>query len=362
MQISRSLSYLPGQALWHMPARFSLVKLLGRKYSLRCVLFHHISDQASPFTDGLGVNVTRKDFEARIRFLAHNYDPIDLEMLLAARQGAELPPRPVLVTFDDAYASVAEEAAPICRKYRVPALFFVSASFLGNRDLSMDNFVCYVGNTFGFKEINAVAREFNGPRQVELRSRSQVTSEFIPTLSIERREAFKNRLAKAVGVRIEDLARKAGLYLASEQLRALGSSGFEIGNHTFSHVHCRCLSATDFSKEIDQNKSTLEAVSGRRVRAFSVPYGSPTDLTPKLESHLRGSGHEAAFLVESRPNTTATDFFQLNRVSMHSTSDGASFAEIEVLPRLRALRDLFVGDRETGAHLEPSSSREVPIR
>jgi peptidoglycan/xylan/chitin deacetylase (PgdA/CDA1 family) len=339
-----------------MPAKFSLVKVLGRKYSLRCVLFHHISDQACPFTDGLGVNVTRKDFEARIRFLSRNYDPIDLEMLLAARDRTILPRRPVLITFDDAYASVAEVAAPICRKYHVPALFFVNASFLGNRDLSMDNFVCYVSNTFGFREINAVAREINGPQQAELRSRSLVTSEFIPTLSADRREAFKSRLAAAVGVRIEDLARKAALYLSPQQLRALGSSGFEIGNHTFSHVHCRRLSGPDFSREIGQNKSTLEAISGRKVRAFSVPYGSVTDLTPTLEAHLKRSGHEAAFLVESRPNTSATDFYHLNRVSVHSASDGSSFAEIEVLPRLRAIRDLFLGDRKTGAERDLSSS------
>jgi len=34
-----SLSYLPGRVLWRMPAKFSVVKVLGRKYSLRCVLF-----------------------------------------------------------------------------------------------------------------------------------------------------------------------------------------------------------------------------------------------------------------------------------------------------------------------------------
>jgi len=74
--------------------------------------------------------------------------------------------------------------------------------------------VCYVSNTFGLREINAVAHEINGPQQAELRSRSQVTSEFIPTLSAQRREVFKSRLATAVGVHIKDLARQAALYLS----------------------------------------------------------------------------------------------------------------------------------------------------
>jgi peptidoglycan/xylan/chitin deacetylase (PgdA/CDA1 family) len=323
------------------------------------VLFHDIADRPSPFTEGLGVTVSRRDFEARIRFLSRNYTPIDLETFLAAGQGAELPHRAVLVTFDDAYASVAEEAAPICRKYGVPVCFFVSGSLLGNRDLSMDNFLCYVANTFGFRQINAEARKLNGPQQVELHSRRQVSSEFIPTLSLERREAFKRRLASAVGLRTDELANEARLYLSLEQLRELASSGFEIGNHTFSHVHCRILSGTDFSSEIERNKCVLETIVDKRVRAFSVPYGSAEDLTPTLEAHLKRSGHQAAFLVESRSNTRATSAYHLNRVSVHSTSDGESFAEIEVLPRLRTIRDLVFGGRSLGPVPEASVSAAV---
>jgi hypothetical protein len=87
-----------------------------------------------------------------------------------------------------------------------------------------------------------------------------------------------------------------------------------------------------------------------------VPYGSVGDLTPTLEAYLKESGHEAAFLVESRTNTPTTDFYHLNRVSVHSTSDGGSFAEIEVLPRLRAIRDFFMGHPKAGAPLDLSSS------
>jgi len=344
-KVGQSLADIPVEALWRLPGKFNVVKLLGRKYSLRCVLFHHISDQTCPFTDGLRVTMGRSDFEARIRFLAHNYTPIDLETFLSASHGERLPHRPVLVTFDDAYESVAKEAAPICRKYRVPFCFFVNGSVLGNRDLSMDNFLCYVANTFGLDQINAEARKIKGPQQPEFLSRRQVSSEFIPTLSVEGREVFKRRLAAAVGVHIEELAKAAGLYISEKQLGDLASSGVEIGNHTFSHVYCRILSRPDFPREIEQNKSILETVSGREVRAFSVPYGSVADLTPDLEANLRKSGHQATFLVESRPNTDATDLYHLNRISVHSKSDGSSFAEIEVLPRLRGIRDLVLGGR-----------------
>lgn len=341
-----------GEVLWRMPARFNLISLLGPHYSLRCVLFHHIADRPSAFTDGMSVTTRCNQFEARIRFLAQYYTPIDLETFLHGAQGGKLPRRPVLVTFDDAYASVAEEAAPVCRKYGVPVLFFVNAAFLGNHDLSMDNLLAYIANTFGLSEINAVAREFGGPQQPVLRSRKQVTSEFIPTLSTEQLQAFKRQLAAAVGVNIQQLAQAARLYLSAEQLRELASSGFEIANHTFSHVHCRILAGTHFRDEIENNKSILESVVGKRVRAFSLPYGSVADFTPSLEQHLKSSGHQAAFLVESRTNTDSTNLYHLNRVSVHSASDAALFGEIEVLPRLRAIRDSFLGSRKHG--LDPA--------
>jgi peptidoglycan/xylan/chitin deacetylase (PgdA/CDA1 family) len=324
------------------------MRLPGLQYSLRCVLFHDISDRTSAFTDGLGVTMSPDHFEARIRFLAQHYTPINLGTFLAGAQGGKLPSRPVLLTFDDAYASVAEVAAPICRKYNVPALFFVSGSLLGNHDLAMDNFLCYIANTFGLTQINAVAREINGTRQPELLSPAQVTSQFLPTLTLESRQTFKKRLSETIGLCTQELANREHLYLSENQLHELPSFGFEIGNHTFSHVHCRILSGSNFSDEIEHNKAVLETVSGRIVRAFSVPYGSVADLTPALEANLKASGHEAAFLVESRTNTSTTDFYHLNRVSVHSTSDNASFVEIEVKPRLRTIRDSVLGRRRPG--------------
>ena len=104
-----------------------------------------------------------------------------------------------------------------------------------------------------------------------------------------------------------DLAAEAGLYLTSQQLRDLANFNLEIGNHTYTHANCRTLSAGDFAAEIDRNKAVLEAVSGRKVRSFSVPYGSSADLTTDLVAHLRRSGYEAIFLAEGRANSSRTD-------------------------------------------------------
>jgi peptidoglycan/xylan/chitin deacetylase (PgdA/CDA1 family) len=138
--------------------------------------------------------------------------------------------------------------------------------------------------------------------------------------------------------------------LTTEQLCSLASFGFEVGNHTYSHVHCRRLSQTELREEIDRNKSELEALSGTKVRSFSQPYGSSKDLTADLAAHLRQSGHEAVFLSESVANLHGADLFHLDRVNPRVQGDDSLFFDLEVLPRLRAVRNrLFHGSPvETG--------------
>jgi peptidoglycan/xylan/chitin deacetylase (PgdA/CDA1 family) len=320
---------------------FSLARLMGPGYGLRCVLFHDISNQASPFTDGLEVTLRPQDFEARIRFLAEHYTPVGLDAVLSA--DAKLPPRPVLLTFDDAYASVAHIAAPICRKYGIPAVFFVNASLVGNQDLALDNLVCYAANVHGMEPINLAARKAAPGKAWELASMGEVFSELLPLLALSARYEFREALAEACRINTAELARDARLYVTLDELRSLSASGFEIANHTYSHVHCRVLQGDDFRLEIEKNKQQLEDMLGRPVRAFSVPYGFSADLTPRLSAHLSKTGHEAVFLVESRANTSRTALHRLNRVSVRTSSDADFFGELEVLPRIRSIKDRLTG-------------------
>jgi peptidoglycan/xylan/chitin deacetylase (PgdA/CDA1 family) len=342
----RTALNLVGRTLWHLPGRFGIARLLGPKCSLRCVLFHDVSDTESSFTTGLGGTITRKNFEAALKFITRHYTPVSLRDVLADSDGQSLPPRPMLVTFDDAYASVSEFAAPLCSKFSVPAVFFVNGSCLDNRRLALDNLVCYVANVYGMGTINAAAHAAGGTREIELCSMTEVFARFLPSISLSTRKVFRDALLQLARIKDDKLAEEAGLYLSSRQLRDLATFNFEIGNHTYTHANCRSLLSEDFAAEIDRNKAVLEAASGFTVRSFSVPYGSSIDLTADLAAHLHQSGYDAVFLSESRANPPRADRFRLDRVSLNTGDDGALFSEIEILPRLRTMRNsLFDGPK-----------------
>ena len=324
-----------------MPGRFGVARILGLSYSLRCVVFHDISASESPFTKGMRVNITPNEFEAALKFLTRYYTPVRLQDVLGASEGRGLPPRPVLVTFDDGYASMMEWAAPLCGKFGVPALLFLNAAFLDNGGLAPDNLVCYAANVMGMEAINGAVRAIGCAGISKLNSLAEVFSRFFPSISLGERRVFLDALAHLGGINERQLAREAGLYLTRKQVSELAASNFEIGNHTYTHVHCRSLTPADFGQEIGRNKAELEPLSGKKVRAFSLPYGSSADLTSDLVRNLQLSGHEAVFLSESVANPRGTDRVCFDRVSIHANKDDAFFFEIEVLPRLRALRNRF---------------------
>ncbi len=349
---------LAAGTLGRMPGRFGIAHLLGPAYALRCVLFHDISAAESPFTKGMGVSVTPGDFEAALKFLTRNYTPVSLEDVLGASNGRKLPRRPVLVTFDDGYASIAEWAAPLCRKYGVPSIFFLNASVLDNEGLSPDNLVCYAANVLGMEAINTAVRAVRGDGFPKLESLADVFSVFFTSISLPERKVFLDTLIRLGDIDAQQLARRWGLYLTRKQVRELAAAGFEIGNHTYSHVRCRALRPADFALEIEKNRAELEAISGKKVRAFSLPYGSREDLSSDLLRNLRLSGHAAVFLSGSVANIEGDNRVFLDRVSIQANKDEAFFLEIEVLPRLRAIRNRLL--RGPGRD-DPSSPFPQPL-
>ena len=361
-KLKTSAATAAAKVLWRMPGRFQVAKLAGSSCSLRCLVFHNISPKKSPFTVGMNVTTAPEDFEATLRFLTTYYTPVSLEDVLSDGDGRGLPGRPVLVTFDDAYASVAQYAAPLCKHYGVPAVFFVNAAFVGNQRLAPDNLICYVAATSGLANVNAAVRAVAGHENQTVHTLSEVFDIFLPSISLSERAIFLEALAEETGVDESAMAMDAQLYLTRKHLFELRAFNFEIGNHTYSHPHCRMVSEDEFTLEVDQNKADLESMCGTKVRSFSVPYGSSRDLTGKLKNHLEASGYQAVFLSESVANQPRQDLFHLDRVNPQATHDERRFLEVELLPRMRALRNGLLPRRRDGQSMSVDSKMKSPTQ
>lgn len=98
------------------------------------LMYHRVDDMLIPgdsFSPGLTVAVPK--FDAEMAYLKNNgYQTVGLtELYQALYENKPLPPKTVIITFDDGYADNYLYAFPILKKYNLKATFFVVSNFFG---------------------------------------------------------------------------------------------------------------------------------------------------------------------------------------------------------------------------------------
>jgi peptidoglycan/xylan/chitin deacetylase (PgdA/CDA1 family) len=95
--------------------------------------YHSIGDR--PRDGTMRWSVSPGDFDEQMVAIAESgRQALTVARYAAAlRSGAELPPDPVLVTFDDGYADLATAALPVLQRYRLVATAFLVSAWLGGR-------------------------------------------------------------------------------------------------------------------------------------------------------------------------------------------------------------------------------------
>ncbi|GJM13139.1 MAG: polysaccharide deacetylase [Pseudohongiella sp.] len=87
------------------------------------LLYHHVAEDTPPST-----TISPRDFDAHLRYLRDNdFNVIALDRMIdSLRSGRSLPEKSVVITFDDGYSSIYEEAFPMLESYGYPFTLFLS--------------------------------------------------------------------------------------------------------------------------------------------------------------------------------------------------------------------------------------------
>jgi len=302
------------------------------RHGLQVVLYHHVADADGPLTTGLNVTTSPNLFDAHLDHLEREYNVVDLDAVISGN----LPKRPLLITFDDGYRSVLDVAMPLLERRGLPSVFFVSAAFLRSDVLPLDNLLCMLEHEYGS---DAVAFEVTRGTPAASREKLIALTADVP---YSRRIWLGDQLARRFDVDQRALRARSELFLDPNDLPRFADHRCEIGNHTASHLFCRAIDDERIAEvELVEHRRRLEEWTGAFVRSFSYPYGNRADATPFVEASLAASGHEATFLVESRPNARRRTR-AWNRVGLDDRSIARLSIELELLPRLRAVRDALV--------------------
>ena len=93
------------------------------------LMYHHV--EVAPIVSNFRVSASK--FEDELRLLHDwGYTTITTTMLVnAIQQGAELPPRPIILTFDDAWEDNYTVAFPIMKKYGFTGVLYIPYTYIG---------------------------------------------------------------------------------------------------------------------------------------------------------------------------------------------------------------------------------------
>jgi peptidoglycan/xylan/chitin deacetylase (PgdA/CDA1 family) len=224
----------------------------GDDGALRVLMYHKVNDiPDNPTT----VPVWRFDEQlANLRELG--YEVVGLDVVLDHyTHGAALPPNAVLITFDDGYRDILENALPLLQKHGYPAVIFIPVAYMDG--------------------------ELPLPHETHL---------------IEH------------GVRNPTL--DWGL------VRELDAAGVRVESHGIAHRPLAAVSLDEAVREIAVSKLKLEEKLGRPMRAYAYVKGSEAHFHPVHESLLKQAGYDIAFTSISRSNGAGADPFRLGRYNV----------------------------------------------
>jgi peptidoglycan/xylan/chitin deacetylase (PgdA/CDA1 family) len=220
--------------------------------SLRVLMYHKVNDvPENPLSMPVSVFDEQMDL---LRVLG--YTVVGLQAVLDYYvDGTPLPPKAVLITFDDGYHDNLDNASRVLRKYGYAGVLFVPVGYLDDRQ----------------------------------------------PLPHEERLAAQGVMNRT---------------LDWDELADVERNGIRIESHGISHRPLANLEVDEAAREITLSKLRLEERLGRPVRAFSYVKGSEADYRPVHLSLVRQAGYDVAFSAVSGANSADTDPLQLRRYNI----------------------------------------------
>ncbi len=113
------------------------------------LLYHRIAEPPSPNSSDARYYMPPEDFTWQMKALKDwGYTTIPISLLVTAiTQGALLPPRPVVISFDDGYETVFENAYPIMKDFGFIGVMYIVGEYIGAQGyMSADQLTAMAGN------------------------------------------------------------------------------------------------------------------------------------------------------------------------------------------------------------------------
>jgi peptidoglycan/xylan/chitin deacetylase (PgdA/CDA1 family) len=236
---------------------------------------------------------------------------LPLDGALRQLRAGELPPRSVVLTFDDGWYDFFEAAAPLLREFQFPATVYLTTYYSEFNRPVFDPMCDYLvwkgmGRTLGLNGMDLRLDQATRPFAVEAIKRHALENR----LSGAAKDDLLRRVADQLDIDYDALCRARTLHLmTSDEVRAVAAAGIDVQLHTHRHRVSRSRSL--FLREVDDNRRRIAAVAGRIPEHFCYPGGVHF---PELAGWLEAAGVLSAVTCETALATRRSPSYRLPRL------------------------------------------------
>jgi peptidoglycan/xylan/chitin deacetylase (PgdA/CDA1 family) len=292
----------------------------GRPDQLTVLTYHRVAEPDDRLYPGL-ISATPSQFGEQMAWLRRHRRVITLAELLERREnGHTLPARSVLITFDDAYADLAEHAWPVLRRHELPATVFVPTAYPDDP-----------GRSFWWdrlhRALSAAPAAILPSRMGELDLRTPAARSHA---SRRVRSALKALPHDAAMAAVDDVVdalggdTAPGGVLTWADLRDLVDQGLEVGVHTRTHPLLDQLPVDRLDDEIAGARDDIERCLGRRATAIAYPNGNHS---PAVLEAAERAGMRVGFATRRGTNDLREpDWLTLRRINVGRSTSPALLA------------------------------------
>jgi len=293
--------------------------------NLTVLYYHIVSDETLPHVRHLYPFKTTAEFDLDLQHLVKYFQPISYEDLLAARHRDNLPPRSVLVTFDDGYAEHYSVVKPILKNRGVPCIFFVTTDFIGNDRLFYRNKASLCidkAMSLDKGDWKRAAGEIQKVSGVCLPS-SRAFSRWIDDIGMYDEDAVNviDMACATLSIDEKQFLDHRRPYMTLEQIRELAGDGFTIGSHGQSHAPLFCCDRETIAREIVESSELVRQWTGQQQVPFAFPY-SAADIDREFLADILAN-HDFIQFLFGTDGFKLDEPFLLNRVWLDAPGRGS---------------------------------------
>jgi peptidoglycan/xylan/chitin deacetylase (PgdA/CDA1 family) len=310
---------------------------------LPILAYHRICDVPDesrfPFDVEL-ISASTENFAWQMRYIKRNFSPITFADLIKALDNeAPLPPKPIIVTFDDGFDDNYFHAFPILKELGVPATFFIATDYIGKEKTFWYDWLAYIilhlpPSCPLFLDDAYSPIEITGDVKAR-RAIVYTILEYLKHIPDSQRIKILNRVNEEYGQIYTGNDLAFSKPLTWDHVREMAHAGMEIGSHTVTHPILIHLSDSEIRMELTVSKEVIEREIGRPVQVIAYPIGCAFAFDDHVGVMAKKAGYRLGISFVSGINNIGTlEKFALKRIPVSRYIDKSLYISNLSFPEL----------------------------